>query len=153
TRMSSQNSDRNLLIGVLALQLDFINREQLIAAVSAWALDKSQALDAILLRQGALAESRRALLESILREHLNAHGEAPARSLAGVGPAVAIQEVLNCVSDADVEQSLAALGSRKPLPDDPDATASVATGAPTSAGQRFRILRPHARGGLGELFL
>ena len=35
--------------------------------------------------------------------------------------------------------------------DDPFATPSV--GTPTSSGLRFRILRPHARGGLGEVFV
>jgi serine/threonine-protein kinase len=37
--------------------------------------------------------------------------------------------------------------------DDLDRTASYAIGAATSDGQRFRILRPHARGGLGAVFV
>src|SRR4029077_10627061 len=37
--------------------------------------------------------------------------------------------------------------------DDPDRTASYSVGAATSAGQRFRILRPHAQGGLGAVFV
>ena len=37
--------------------------------------------------------------------------------------------------------------------DDPDRTASLSVGPPTSDGQRFRILRPHARGGLGAVFV
>src|SRR4029079_11887199 len=32
-------------------------------------------------------------------------------------------------------------------------TASLSVGPPTSDGQRFRILRPHARGGLGAVFV
>ena len=36
---------------------------------------------------------------------------------------------------------------------DPDRTAGLSLGAATSDGERFRILRPHARGGLGEVFV
>ncbi len=37
--------------------------------------------------------------------------------------------------------------------DDPDRTGGYSVGAATSAGQRFRILRPHAKGGLGAVFV
>ena len=36
---------------------------------------------------------------------------------------------------------------------DPDRTASLSVGGSTGDGQRFRLLRPHARGGLGEVFV
>ena len=36
---------------------------------------------------------------------------------------------------------------------DADRTASYSVGAATSDGQRFRVLRPHARGGLGAVFV
>ncbi len=36
---------------------------------------------------------------------------------------------------------------------DPDRTSTLSVGAATSDGQRFRLLRPHARGGLGEVFV
>jgi hypothetical protein len=37
-------SDRNLLFGILALQMDFISRDALIAAMNAWVLDKAKPL-------------------------------------------------------------------------------------------------------------
>src|SRR5262249_4852358 len=40
-----------------------------------------------------------------------------------------------------------------PTESDPDRTASYSVGAATSDGQRFRVLRPHARGGLGAVFV
>ena len=36
---------------------------------------------------------------------------------------------------------------------DPDRTVGYSLGASTSDGQRFRVLRPHARGGLGAVFV
>ncbi len=37
--------------------------------------------------------------------------------------------------------------------DDPAAVTTIAAGTSTLVGTRFRILRPHARGGLGEVFV
>ena len=37
--------------------------------------------------------------------------------------------------------------------DDPDRTGSYSVGSATSDGQRFRIVRPHAKGGLGAVFV
>ena len=49
-------------------------------------------------------------------------------------------------------RSVSAMSARPdPRTTDADATLSWA-GTPTSSGARFRILRPHARGGLGEVF-
>ena len=45
--MTRTEANRNLLLGVLALQMDFIDREQLIVAVNRWVTDKSRDLDQI----------------------------------------------------------------------------------------------------------
>ena len=54
--MSPKNSDRNLLFGILALQLDFVSRDALIRAMNAWVLEKSRPLGRIL---GAIGRRRR----------------------------------------------------------------------------------------------
>ena len=41
----------------------------------------------------------------------------------------------------------------RPSRADPDRTATYAVGTATADGQRFRVLRPHARGGLGAVFV
>src|SRR4051794_7147566 len=38
------SADRNLLFGILALQMDFVPRDQLITAMNAWVLDKARPL-------------------------------------------------------------------------------------------------------------
>ena len=58
-------SDRNLLVGIIALQMDFITRDALIAAMNAWVLDKATPLGQILEKEGALSQSRRSLLEAL----------------------------------------------------------------------------------------
>ena len=38
--MAGTAADRNLLLGIIALQMDFITRDALIAAMSAWVLEE-----------------------------------------------------------------------------------------------------------------
>src|SRR5262245_18656914 len=52
--MPSPAADRNLLFGILALQMDFVSRDALIAGMHAWVLDKTKPLGQILADQGAL---------------------------------------------------------------------------------------------------
>ena len=66
--MSQPGADRNLLFGVLALQMDFIKREQLITAMQAWVFDKSKPLGAILCAQKVLDEDSRTLLEALVQK-------------------------------------------------------------------------------------
>ena len=54
-------ADRNLLFGILALQMDFITRDALIAAMNAWVLDKAKSLAQILVDEGETAAVNSAL--------------------------------------------------------------------------------------------
>jgi hypothetical protein len=56
----------------------------------------------------------------------------------------------------EVEATLGHVGSAPASThddDDPNRTGTCSVGSATSDGQRFRILRPHARGGLGAVFV
>lgn len=142
------SADRNLLFGVLACQMDFITREQLVAALNAWVLDKPRSLSEILVQHGALAEAQRRLLEPLVEQHVMDHGNDPQRSLAAVSSVSGIHEQLQRVADADVQHTLNFLGSEAGRLDGP-------TRRPEGnvEGARYRVLRPHARGGLGEIFV
>src|SRR5436189_4969863 len=75
-------ADRNLLFGILALQLDFISRDQLVEAMHAWVLAKQRPLGEILVERGALASDDHALLAPMVERHIAKHGGDPAKSLA-----------------------------------------------------------------------
>ena len=146
----ASDPNRNLLFGILAMQMDFISREDLIAATSAWVLDKSRPLDEILLEQGALMPQRHALLAPLVAEHIRAHDNDPEKSLASVQSVGSLRDELMQLDDTDVESSLTHIAANKEA--DPYATQPFATiGDSTSDGMRFRVLRPHARGGLGQI--
>jgi len=149
--MSSATADRNLLFGILALQMDFIRRDALIAAMNAWVLDKATPLGEILARQDALRPDHRTLLEGLVEAHLKQHDNDPQKSLAAVSSIGSAREELEQISDVEVQASLVQVSAVHPECD--FATRAPSVGEITSAGTRFRILRPHARGGLGEVFV
>src|ERR671912_636362 len=68
--MAEANADRNLLFGILAVQMDFIGRDALVEAMHAWVLDKHKPLGRVLRERGALADDEHALLEAMLEKHL-----------------------------------------------------------------------------------
>jgi serine/threonine protein kinase len=143
------NADRNLLLGILALQNNFIDRHQLVAAFDQWTCGKSRSLGEILLNQHALALDEHELLVALLEKHLGRHGGDAEKSLADLTPVGSVRDDLKRLADADLETSLAHVS----VAPDADATKSWSVGESTSDGMRFRVLRPHARGGLGEVYV
>jgi hypothetical protein len=83
---------------------------------------------------------------------LDRHGGNAEKSLAAVTPIGSIREELKRLADPDVEASLAHV-SIAPVAQTHDTTLTWTAGSSTLAGARFRVLRPHAKGGLGEVFV
>jgi serine/threonine-protein kinase len=149
------NAGRDLLFGLLALQNGLIDQGQLVAAFQAWARDKSRSLADHLEARGDLTGSRRALLEALAGVHLEAHGGDVEKSLAAASAGKSTREGLARIGDPDIEATLGHVGPTHGSTEDFDVdhTTSYAVGSATSDGQRFRVLRPHARGGLGAVFV
>src|SRR5262245_23121320 len=147
-------ADRHLLFGLIALQVGLIDQAQLVAAFQAWARDKSRPLADHLADYGHLDVDDRAAVEALAARHLKKHGGDPEQSLAALPAGRSTRENLNRLRDAELEASLARLGPISThVGEDGDRTASYSVGTATSDGQRFRVLRPHARGGLGAVFV
>ena len=151
--MAAIAADRSLLFGLLALQNGLIDHVQLVAAFQAWTRDKARPLAEHLVARGDLDAEQRSLLEGLVAQHLKKHGGDVEESLAAVPAVRSIRDGLADLGDPDIDATLGQVGVAHPPThlddDDPDRTASLSVGPPTSDGQRFRILRPHARGGLG----
>ena len=74
--------------------------------------------------------------------------------MAAVPAGPSTRESLARLGDGDIAASIGHLaGAFTEVDDQSDRTASYAVGTATSDGQRFRVLRPHARGGLGAVFV
>jgi tetratricopeptide (TPR) repeat protein/tRNA A-37 threonylcarbamoyl transferase component Bud32 len=142
-------ADRNLLFGILALQMDFITRDALIKAMNAWVLEKAKPLSQILSEQGALGADERAALDTLVAQHLRRHGSDAEQSLAAIPVAPAVRHALQSVADPDLQASINGLALTPERT--PDLTGPYQP--PATDGSRYRVLRPHARGGLGEVFV
>src|SRR5713101_5711868 len=97
--MPHAHADRNLLFGILALQMDFISRDALVTAMNAWVLDKGRPLGQILRQQGALPEAHLALLEAMVEAHIRQHHNDPQQSLAAVNSLRSFREDLRHIAD------------------------------------------------------
>ncbi len=158
TRASDASID--LLFGLLALQNGLIDQAQLVAAFQAWTLDKARPLAEHLVAMGHLdADDRtgrrrpgRPAPQEARRRRREEPGRHPGRPLDPREPRPPRRRRRRGHPRPP--------SRREPSTHDGDAdrptpgrTASYAVGTATSDGQRFRILRPHARGGLGAVFV
>lgn len=151
-------SDRNLLFGILALQNDFVSRDQLVEAMNAWVLAKHRSLGDLLRERGALGAGEFGLIEALVNRQLARHGGDVEKSLLSLSSVTDVRSALAAVADADMQASLKMLsaGRAKRDADDtppPDTRPPGMSAESGSGGLRYRVLRPHARGGLGEVFV
>ena len=166
--MNAPTADRNLLFGILALQMDFIDREQLAQAMNAWVLEKSKGLGQLLHDRGDLTDQQRDLLETLVDEHLKKHDNDLEKSIAAVGNIGAVRDALRQIGDADIEQTLSHVSGPTPgihsaptpynalegpavVDADLYRTQLPSQGDSMTESMRFHVLRPHAKGGLGQV--
>jgi WD40 repeat protein/tRNA A-37 threonylcarbamoyl transferase component Bud32 len=169
------DADRNLLFAVLALRTELVRREDMLSAMSAWAADRDKPLGQILVEKGMLRPDRRGWIEAMVDTHLEGGHDliSTLPMTAGLMHSLASQP-----GDATPSGSLAAEAGTVvqepaalppsdvtlPLPRSTDATIvlphphgdtteTVARPGARSERSRYRILRPHAHGGLGQVFL
>ena len=157
--MARVAADRHLLFGLLALQNGFIQQAQLVAAFHAWTCDKSRSLADHLIARG-ISIAPGAAVEALAALHVEANGGDVEKSLAALPANRSTRASLAELGEPEIDATLARVaramdGQATDLDgdDDPERTAGLSLGAASSDGQRFRVLRPHARGGLGEVFV
>jgi tRNA A-37 threonylcarbamoyl transferase component Bud32 len=151
------DTSRELLFGLIALQNGLIDQGQLVAAFQEWTLEKARPLAEHLVARGTLDADDRTAVEALVARHLKKHGGDAGKSLAAIPAGRSTRESLARLGDPVLEGTLAHVGSAAPAQDQDtagdDRTTTYSVGMATSDGQRFRVLRPHARGGLGAVFV
>jgi serine/threonine protein kinase/Tfp pilus assembly protein PilF len=147
-------ADRHLLFGLLALQTGLIDQAALFAAFHAWTRDKARSLADHLTALGHLDAARRAAVEALVALHVEARAGDVEKSLAAVPAGRSTRESLARIADADIAASISHLGTASTQAGaDADCTASYGIGTAHTDGLRYRVLRPHASGGLGAVFV
>ena len=167
TMSQSSDASRDLLFGLLGLQTGLIDEEALFAAFAAWGRAKKTFMPGRPFFYQGLDTSmppRRAAVEAIT---------GPARPEASGGDPTSLSVPLPGGALRIMRKARAGTassrgrgnprtppldaGARHTIDDDAETATPTApsaiVGTATSDGQRFRILRPHAKGGLGAVFV
>ena len=122
------HAERDLVLGMLALKRGLIDHHQLLAAFDAWNTDESRSMGEILVEQGALDRVQVLLVQGQLEA-----------GKPGLSTTVAYVRT-DALAEHRDRVEFAADSAREPSGSNDDI-------------ERFRVIRPHARGGLGEVFL
>jgi eukaryotic-like serine/threonine-protein kinase len=141
-------ADRNLLYGVLAVQLGFVTRDQLIAATSRWVLDKEQTLGEVFIRQGMISRAESQTIDGVVEKQLERNGADPRQSLQSLEAFEGLRETLKNLDDTEVRLTVEfeTVGSAV---GDPYTTMAPSHESVGESKHRFTILRAHQKGGLG----
>jgi eukaryotic-like serine/threonine-protein kinase len=152
-RLGGVDAGRDMLFGLLGLQTGLINQASLLVAFHTWTQSKDRPLAEILVAQGAVDGSHRALLDGLVAAHQKLHGDDPEKSLAAIAAGRSTREGLARIGDPEINASLAHVGPVSTEIGGALGPLSYHVSTSVSEGQRFRVLRPHAQGGLGAVFV
>jgi tetratricopeptide (TPR) repeat protein/tRNA A-37 threonylcarbamoyl transferase component Bud32 len=141
------NTDRNLLFAVLALHAELIDNDQFAEACAAWTARRETPLADLLVERGWLSADDRREVERLLERKLKKHGGDVRASLGAVADA-GVRDLLRAVGDEDVRKSLSSL---------PPAAGHVLVETvdvpPRESASRYSLVRLHAQGGLGRVYI
>ncbi len=152
--MAKPTTDHDALLSLLAVHNGLIEQTQLAEASRARKCDQSRTLAEHLVALGHLTAGQRSLLEGLATLHVEVHGDVE-KSLAAVPADSLTRAGLAQLGALDIG---ATLDHATSIPDatacgDGSPAAGYTVDTDTSGGQRFRVLRPHARGGLGAVYV
>jgi len=140
-------TDQNLLFGVLALQLDFIDARQFAQVCCAWASSKDRPLAELLVAGGWMTAADRDQVQSLLERKVQRRRGDVRQALSELaGPE--IRDVMHAVGDAEVEKTVSHL---EPVLGFVRVAETVDLGAAELS--HYTLSRVHDQGGLGRVWL
>ncbi len=164
--MSETRINRSLLFGILAWQLDFVTQDALGEGLKACAEPVGGSLGELFVECGFITEHELQLLEALVDLHIQRHGGDLARSIESMKIVPQALDPLLALypEDKELQKSLAALRTAdstgfmresEAITRDAasEAAAHIGPGPSLKADARFRLVRPHASGGLGMVWL
>ncbi len=175
--MKVNDADRQILFGLVAIRLKLVTLAQVSRALADWTTSGEVSLARLLIERRQLDEASGALVESAVEHHVTMAGGDAASSLESfsgsddlealrhvlertIKPGAAMEKTLTRGGGPASSAKPAGNGRSKPR----EATQMDADGLDRShgtliydgvsgAGATFEVLRPLARGGLGEVFV
>ena len=179
--MKSSDPTNNLLFAYLALQNGLLERDYFVLAVNEWLQDKSEPITAIVQQRGWLDEQACTVIDQLMEVHLRSHNGDVEESIVAIKAALPADPEIEHLSlqiisgdgrtvlpdsrrgppqggDEPVQQ-VTMPPSDSPSGSDRPSSAKMEQHYPTlhtereSVFGRFQILRPHAKGGLGQVLV
>jgi len=134
-------------------QNGLLPQRELLRVLQAWIANESRGLDQILVDEKLLSDVDRGLLLQMVERHIAVHDNDPARSLASLSSVDAvIQEIDALATGTVLAEDLRSIDwNRKTFV--PGSSLSQARSSTPDRDDRFRIIREHAQGGLGIVFV
>lgn len=147
--MPAASADRNMLFGVLAVQHNFVSQEALVEVATRWARNQEQPLAEMLIASGKLSAEEAALLQGVVKNHLDRNGNNLWQSLESIEGVKAIRSTLASLLEKHGQETFREKQENHVY--DPYTT-NVVDPAPTADAQhRYTVLRLHQKGGLGRV--
>jgi serine/threonine-protein kinase len=149
--MTHANLDRSVILALLAFQNKFVTRQQLVDAFTVWTRDPNKSLCDMLVDQGSLRKEDRERLEQMLAA-FSKQGTPGNQSLELFSTFSTLREELSQIASQSGSQVNGIDYFSRTIEFgewSQGATAFTAKGGI----DRFRIVKEHARGGLGVVFV
>jgi WD40 repeat protein/serine/threonine protein kinase len=146
-------TDQDRLFCALALRFDFIGGDALDAVMNVCRTDPTKRPGELLVDRGQLTPERARLLDALVREYLRAHEDDIQQSLDALWKAPTAAQMFLGLTAADVQlnpRGITLVGTGDVRRTEPDGNRHQGESA---ACPRYHVLRPHAKGGLGEVFV
>ncbi len=150
--MSQFAADRNLLTGMLGLQTGLVTESQLITAMQAWVFSKEHAIEDLFLSQGVIDSAKKQFLQQLVQQYLTVHGGSPASALNMLPKNADLTAAFNSFRDEELAAATTKCESFDPQSEESksDSTQGFNADVPFDDA-RYKVLRPHAQGGLGKV--
>jgi serine/threonine-protein kinase len=145
--MGQANFDRNLLFGVLALQDELIDARQFADLCAGWTLRRDKTLAELLLERGWITPDDRGEIDRRMERKIARYDGDVRATLQAIADGLGVRAALQSVDDPQVRSTL-----ENPAP--PISTAPGETmDLPAESRSRYDLVRVHAEGGLGRVWL
>jgi eukaryotic-like serine/threonine-protein kinase len=141
--------DNNLLFAILALQLDFIDSNQLVQAANAWMLSKEIPIGQLFVDRKFLTADDRAFIDKIVEKHVKRSGSVE-NSLRDLTKHASATELKRGLEDSGMADELIS-GLIEPALRAGNLESTQTIPRSLKSNARFRILRDLNRGGLGKI--
>jgi eukaryotic-like serine/threonine-protein kinase len=157
--------NRDLLVAVLAVLTDAIPRPGLAAVLKSWSQQRDRPLSQVLKATTGLDEERLRALECLAAVHLKTHQGDLGLSLRALGAQEFTENVVTQADDESLRTLLSTtLGCEATMPMGHDSASEKTLGfslhpspatnaAPGPKDERFKLIRPHKQGGIGQVWL